>query len=113
VKSGRTRDKTETHIINNVTVLFEVDWVDDYGTQVNICFLRDQRYVVITFIISIFLIAIEVLGLSSMTGIYFGVSYKQVKMSMKISAHNGRTVSHWDLHHERATPLHATIGPIC
>jgi hypothetical protein len=48
-----------------------------------------------------------------MTGIYFGVSYKQVKMSMKISAHNGRTVSHWDLRHERATPLHATIGPIC
>jgi hypothetical protein len=28
--SGLTRDRTEAYIINNVTILFEIDWVDDY-----------------------------------------------------------------------------------
>lgn len=105
--NGERRATTRTHIINNVTLLFKINRVDDYPANGSVdayC----EMYAVVTFIISIFFIAIEVLRLSSVPGIYL-VSYNRVDDWEKC-AYNGRIASHSDGHRERAIPLRAAIG---
>ena len=69
----------ETHVVNDVAVLLEVDWVD-------------------CLIISVSFFTIQILRLSTMTRVYELNRVSSVACVREIASHNGKRGNHWAVH---------------
>ena len=89
-----------TYIINNVSLLLPVQWIDNchHPNSIGALQIGTSGQIEPTFVITIFLVSVKILRLSTMTRVYELNSVNSVACVREIASHNGKRGNHWAVH---------------